>query len=195
MFYNCERARFIDPPRPEVAIPIDTIGSIERRGTHIAQLKMNGTYNEIIISPEKTVTCFTRHNTPHKAWSPNLNTLKPLIDAAKGWTVFCAELLHSKGSGIRDTNYVHDILVYDDQVLVGKTYLERWQMIASMFEETSNIHLARIHFKDFRALFEENKDSPLVEGLVFKRFAHPYIIEAPSQGMCKVRKLTKNYGF
>jgi hypothetical protein len=78
-----------------------------------------------------------RHAGNHKAWQPTAASSAHFKNLpGTGWYVFVAELLHSKGPMIKDTNYVHDVLVADGKLLLGKTYAERHAILCSLFGVT-----------------------------------------------------------
>jgi hypothetical protein len=177
----------------------------------VAQVKKNGTCSEIAVSPTKKLVTMNRHNEEHRAWSPT-----PASSAAfkalpgNGWYVILAELMHSKVPGIRDTNYIFDILVANGEYLIGTTFEERQKILYGLFyregmEATrshyvvdSNTWLARVYTKGLPKLFDlltEDQDA----GIVLK---NPKAVLEPcsrpnsnSSWALKVRRGTKNYGF
>lgn len=167
------------PPRAEHAIPPKRLSLYERK-KWIAQVKKNGTNSVIFISPEKKVFAMGRHNNQHKQWN-----FTPESEAAfksmpgKGWNVINVELMHSKVAGIRDINYIHDILVEDGQYLIGTTYAERYARLLMLFLKDQNngtqshfvlnahTWLAKNHRENFTDLFR-SLEKPEDEGLVLK---------------------------
>lgn len=202
---------YLWPPRPDRAISRDLIGFYQKRGW-LAQAKMNGTCNVIAVSPEKTLTCMNRHKETHKLWNPtdaSSAAFKAL--PGKGWYVFVAELLHSKvEGGPRDTNYVHDILVHDGDYLVGKTLVERQNLLRKLFlkgneEETAthfvinkNTWLAKNRLANLTE-FYDSLTNPEHEGIVLKDPNSKLILcsrqTANNGGQVKSRRLHKNYSF
>ncbi len=174
-----DKWQYLYPPRPEQVVSKALLPFYANQ-KWIAQVKLNGTCSVFGISPDrKSMTAFSRHNEPHKAWSPseaNLNAFKNL--AGDGWYVFVAELLHSKGN-YKNTHYIHDILVADGEYLVGKTWEERQEILHALFPDTKdtgaishtviddNTWLARNYTKGFSKLFESLTD-PAYEGVVLK---------------------------
>ncbi len=168
------------PPRPEMALPPDRLDSLEKRG-YVAQVKKNGTSNIIRVSPDGQVRCRTRRNEEHKAWAlTDKSRFRFEHLPGKGWYVFAAELMHSKVHGLRDTNYVYDILVNAGDYLIGSTFMERQKILRRIFlrrkniTETyshyvldSNTWLAKVYDSGFGDLFKTlTKDED--EGLVTK---------------------------
>jgi hypothetical protein len=136
----------------------------------------------------------------------------------KGWYVFVGELLHSKGVGVRDTIYLHDILVDDGNYLIGETYAERYERLASLCNEMPGIELSlseytsqivicpgvwltvnhQESFTDWYREINAMETNAAVEGLVFK---NPNAKLAPctprnnGAGQHKCRRTTKNLSF
>jgi hypothetical protein len=202
--------QYIFPPRPETAVPKNFLNRFEKMG-YVAQFKKNGTANVLAVSPERKLVCMTRHNEAHKAWSPTAKSSAAFENLpGKGWFVFIAELMHSKVPGLRDINYVHDIVVADGEHLVGQTFIERQDLLHDIFETskiTPNVShhvvddytwVARNHTSGFAALFDGITDIA-DEGLVLKdpkvALKIGFRASANVAGLVKCRKPHKNYSF
>lgn len=199
---------YLWPPRPENKIPSAVLGNYEK--THWCQFKKNGTCNVLIIAPDKTFKTWTRHKEAHKNWTCDQQTIQPILDVSKGWTVFVTEVLHSKVPGIRDTQYIFDILVYDGNFLFGKTFAERQALISNLFEKayigetishyivSDNIWVAKNHTSGFKEMFD-NISNPEDEGLVLKNPKAKLDLcnkQSSNNGwQLKCRKIHKNYSF
>jgi len=178
---------FLYPPRPETKNKIYPmqIPSWEARGFW-AQYKKNGTNNVMAISPDRQITARERRNIPHVMWTPSEHTRLPFLGLKGGWYVFSCELIHSKvaggaSKGLRDINYIHDILVADNAHLTGTTFAQRQEMLAVLFDApnlpiaASGSHyvidahtwLARNHTKGFAKMFAGLSGAE-DEGLVLK---------------------------
>lgn len=201
---------YLWPPRPETAIPRSALSFYEKRGW-VAQAKKNGTCNVLAVSPEKKIVAMNRHAQPHKLWSPTAASSAAFADLpGKGWYVFVAELLHSKVEGLRDTNFINDILVADGTYLVGMTFIERQSLLAKLFlkggeAETEshyvindNTWLAKNRINDFDAFFA-SLDKPEDEGIVLKNPNAPLALclkaASNSTWQVKSRRQHKNYSF
>jgi hypothetical protein len=215
--------RFLYPPRPEKAIYEMQLAYFEQQGAHFAQYKKNGTGNVMAITPQRTVVAMQRTNKAHILWSPSAHTADAFRGLkGRGWYVFVAELLHSKvaadkqkqatgsESGLKDINYINELLVADGETLTGTTFEYRQQMLAEMFGASrlpvskSGSHyvidrhtwLARNHRSGFRKLFA-GLSSPEDEGLVLKlataKLAPCQREKSNSSWQLKIRKPTKNY--
>lgn len=124
---------YLWPPRPEQALDRTLLTTMEKRG-FVTQVKKNGTCNVIFVAPDKTITTMSRHNAPHKQWTATPEVMKAFSSlGGSGWYVFVAELLHNKVAGLREVNYVHDILVNDGDYLVGRTQAERQEILRGLF--------------------------------------------------------------
>jgi hypothetical protein len=209
---------YLWPPRPEKAVPRSMLGFYERRG-YVVQTKMNGTQNLLGVAPDRTLKCMSRHNEDHKAWKPTDASAMAFKDLpGTGWYVFVAELMHSKVPGLRDINYIHDILVSDGVSLDGQTFAARQALLWTLFghevkEKTSthyvidkNTWLARnysgikgqfdaAHFDDLYLSFNK----PEIEGLVMKNpkaaLQPCYHPSSNSDWQFKCRRATNKYSF
>ena len=179
-----DKFSYLYPPRPENAIPSGLLKFYENRN-FIAQTKKNGTSNVIAVSPDRTIHAMTRHATKHKAWQPNHETQAAFQNLpGDGWYVFVAELMHSKVSGLRNINYINDILVNDGVYRIGSTFAARQKLLQRLFpncaEDSSGTHyiidehtwLAKNHTSGFLNLFGSlmtgKKGNHENEGLVLK---------------------------
>ena len=203
---------YLWPPRPDNKVSKTLLNYYEKQ-KWVAQAKLNGTCNVMAVSPDrKTIKAMTRHNEPHKLWSPSTHTAKTFADLpGNGWYVFVAELMHSKVPGIRDINYIHDVLVADGEYLVGATLAERQAILQNLFpvelaDKTPLSHfvidehtwLVRNHTAGFGNLFEK-LDAPEHEGLVLKNPQSKLSVcsrQATNQAwQVKCRRPHTNYGF
>jgi len=131
--------RYLYPPRPEIAIEPELLNSLV--GRYWLQAKKDGTNNVMAITPDRQIIAMNRHHQEHKAWRPTGSTYEAVRHAfvdlpGKGWYYFVAELLHSKGGGFRNINYINDILVADGQYLVGTTFADRQRLLLELFRPT-----------------------------------------------------------
>lgn len=196
---------YLWPPRPTTAVPVAILHTYEG---YTAQVKKNGQCEIIIISPDRKVTTFNRHQEAHKNWRPVPNEFGSLRRLpGDNWIVFVAELMHGKTTHIKNTHYIHDILVYDT-FLYGMTFVERQKLLHGLFDYLYDTHthhvvdkhiwVAKNHEKNFDALFE-SLDSIEDEGLVLKKndSTLDFCIRPTSneQWQFKCRKPHKNYSF
>ncbi len=186
-----EEYNYLWPPRPEKPIPTTSIQFYEKRNW-VAQLKMNGTCTVVFVSPEGELTFKTRHDDDHKNWTPTTKSTAIFDTLPRGnWHVFVCELLHSKTSMVKDTLYFFDVLVWEGEMLVGRTFTERMDLLQTIFDVgesdnvvslgsdgyyilNSNAWLAKTITSDLNAAWRvaENQKpeegAPLIEGIVLK---------------------------
>jgi hypothetical protein len=202
-----DRYSYIRPLRAEKAVTSAFLSHYATRGW-LAQVKLNGTNSVVFVPPKGQGEVFarTRHDTEHKAWAFTPDSIAAFERVrTNNWSVFNAELMHSKGNGIKDTHYLHDVLVLDGVYLLGRTYQERYELLTRAFKpvrEGSTSHhvvdshtwLAKNHTADFRNLFNslvEGKD----EGLVLKNPQAHLTVTPDKSWTVKCRKFSSNYGF
>ena len=188
---------YLWPPRPEKAIPPTMLSYYESKGW-LAQIKLNGTCNVLAVNPERHIVAMSRHKEPHKLWTPNADSERAFAHLpGNGWYVFVAELLHSKVAdpGLKNINYIHDMLVADGEMLNGSAYQARLDFLYALFSRhidaqeqpdsishtviDANTWLAKSHCSglailggtmmgDFEKLFAETAKHKEMEGLVLK---------------------------
>lgn len=205
---------YLWPPRPDDAVPVQMLPMMERRG-YQAQIKKNGTCNVLAVGPDKEIIAKSRHKEDHKLWRPDLNKLSAVRALpGKGWYVFVAELMHSKvkleDGGVRDTNYIHDMLVCNGEYLVGVSQADRHKMLCDLFkvetlEETYSHYVVDQYTwiaKQFTSGFTDlynSLTSVQDEGIVLKDPKARLTIcskqGSNNKGMLKCRKRHANYSF
>ncbi len=197
---------FIKPPRAEQAIPSILFPLYEKRG-YWGQIKKNGTNNIIAVSPDKQLTTWERHGNPHKLWSFTEASAAAFKSLPGGWHVINTELMHSKTPGIKDTNYIHDILVHDGEFLVGTTYAQRYAILQKLFLNNAqgstpshwiiNAHtwLARNFRESFQAIFAGIAEPKVDEGIILKDPNMTLSVNTNNSWLVKARVPHKNYSF
>jgi hypothetical protein len=204
---------YLWPPRPECAVPFEAVGMYVRKGWW-AQVKKNGTCT-VIAARGDEVIFKTRHATDHDLWRP-LPEHAAFFQGSPRWTVFAAELLHSKTPHIKNELFLFDVLVHDGEHLVGSTFAERQRLLHTAYERMvpkfravdcglgayavgPYVRLLRSYAgrQDAEALWRSLKLED--EGLVLKD-PHAKLkvcITGSSNGgwQVKVRRPTKNYSF
>lgn len=217
-----DQYRYLWPPRPEQAQAATLLHTYEREGWW-AQAKLNGQCLPLAIGPRignipRQVLARTRHGDVESSkWTPGAR-----IDAlaaslpGDGWYVLVGEALYT--NGLRDTLYLHDVLVDDGDYLVGVTMADRQERLADLLgwpfvgpfvvgevsgpwshaEIMPGIWLARNHLTGFRWLWD-HRPFLHVEGLVLKDPNAPLRLcaseKANSAGLAKCRYTTKTLSF
>jgi hypothetical protein len=163
------------------------------------------------VAPDRSLKVMRRDRTEHKAWKPLPETNEAFSRLpGKGWYVFTAELLHSKVPGLRNINYIHDILVADGNYLIGSLFADRQAVLRHLFPTTTQsidghyyvideyTWLAHNYTSGFRALFASLSRAD-DEGLVLKnpkaRLELCLREDSNSAWQYKCRRETKNYKF
>lgn len=204
---------YLWPPRPEKPAPPSLLKHFEQCG-YVAQHKLNGTCNVIAVPPDRSrLVCMNRHADEHKAWQPTAKSSAAFRALrGKGWWVFVAELMHSKVPGIRDVNFLNEVLVADGVHLSGTTFIERQQIINdafarllatagetdSHFDLDGHTWIAKLHTQGFSRIFK-GLTRPEHEGLVLKdpraRLVQCGRPSANAKWQVKVRRPHENYAF
>lgn len=210
MSHEYKEFKYLYPPRPEFALTYDRIPYYESDGW-VGQYKKNGTCTIIAMSPEGEFHAMNRHAENHKAWNLT-DHIKEFLKRTlpkNGWTVLVAEILHSKTPTIKDTIYIHDIIVAGSKQLVGTTFGERQKILNKMlpggvehyshFELDTKVWRAKILTKNIVDAFHSIKDTSIDEGIVLKKLNGKlkdcYKSDANKAWQAKVRYATKNYQF
>jgi hypothetical protein len=170
--------QYLWPPRPEKAVPVSSIGFMASMGGYGAQVKKNGTCT-VIFARGKEVIFKTRHGEDgnHKAWTPKPEHIKFFQSKGDKWNVWVAELIHSKTPHIKDQLYIFDKIVHEGVQLVGKTFMERMDILHADWKPLKDegdqirvgphVSVAKVFTEDFLEIWKTLK--PEDEGLVFKR--------------------------
>ena len=204
-------ATFLYPPRPVAKIIPGLLGFYENRG-YWGQIKKNGTCSILGVGPNGEIYTRTRHGEDHKIWRPSEESLQPFKAMANGkWRVYVVEVMDAKTPLIKDTIYVHDIIVNNGEILEGTTFSERQELLQRIFlvrpsnggmgyiNYTEKIWLAILIKSGFKAIFDSIDDPKVDEGLVLKdpsgKLKPMWRENANSGWQVKCRKPHKNYGF
>jgi ATP-dependent DNA ligase len=174
---------YLWPPRPKTAMkPFSPqFEKIKEKSNYRAQLKLNGQRNVIYISPKGEVDMWNRHKERHRNYKlPDWlrDQILDVLDIKKKWIVIDGELLHAKDATTKNILYWWDVLVCDNEYLLGHTYEERFQMLRDrvktqesenwISKATDNIWVAdMIGPEDYEKAWEQTATS-YVEGFVFK---------------------------
>lgn len=127
---------FIYPPRPAKDPISRAQWAYPRKYGMVAQYKLGDSRNELSYLPDGSYEMFTRHGTPHKAYKvpafldAEIRAARKLLGlSANQWSYLDGGVLHSKHPTIDNTIVIWDILVRDDEYLLGTTYEERHQWL------------------------------------------------------------------
>jgi ATP-dependent DNA ligase len=204
-----ESFQYIFPPRPKNPIQIKDI-SMWDNDMMVAQSKMNGS-NCTIYMNGQNVYVYNRHGQRMSNFDIDSKEISNLYNG-KGWMVLNGEYLNkSKKNEFGETfNHkfcVFDILVYDGNYLIGKTFQERIELLDGFYGKpenylssiSQNVFRIKSYYSDFENLYNSLVGIDMVEGLVLKRKSAKLEVGSTennnTKSQIKVRKATKNYKY
>ena len=211
---NYNSFRYIFPPRPKNAIP-DSDLNFWDNDSLVAQPKLNGS-NCVIFTNGEKLMIMNRHS----QYMTNVDIQRQeVLDLFKGepgkWMVLNGEYLNkSKQDENRQTfNHklvIFDILVYNSDYLVGKTFEERINLLDELYGQkdseksylysiSNNVYRVKSFESGFKSLYDQLTPIDMIEGLVLKRKNARLEIGNTEnnniKSQLKARKATKNYKF
>ena len=204
--------RYIFPPRPKNAIP-DTELEFWDNGSLIAQPKLNGSNCVIFTNGEKTIV-MNRHNQRLTNFNISDNEIKDIY-RGEGWMILNGEYMNKSKSDENNQVFNHkfvifDILGFNSEYLVGKTFEERIQLLDSiygqvdsekeyLFKVTENFYRVKSYVGDFKSIYDKFTTIDMIEGLVMKRKNARLELGTSennnTKSQLKCRKATKNYKY
>lgn len=211
---------YLYPPRTEAKLPFDLSSPVlqawEKARDAIAQYKLNGSRNLIVIDPQDNITFWNRHKEQQRNYQPPtglLSQIRALQYPHGAWNIIDSELMHFKTQTIKNSVYVFDVLVWNNEYLVGDKYEQRFNLVKSLgisdfFPLDNTSHDGKIWIAEnmlapkWEAAWNAALKIDAVEGLVLKRagavsklqFAGNSVVNN-SGFMCRVRKPFKNSQF
>lgn len=205
--------RYIFPPRPKNAIP-DSELNFWDNGSLIAQPKLNGSNCVIFTNGEKSVV-MNRHNQRLSNFQLSDSEIKDIYRGTGGWTILNGEYLNKSKSDETGQSFNHkfiifDILAFDGEYLVGKTFEQRVSLLDSLYGTVDseknylysvslNVYRVKSYQSDFKNIYDELTPIDMIEGLVLKRKSARLEVGTSEnnniKSQLKCRKPTKNYKF
>ena len=214
-----EKYSYIFPPRPVETTHHTELDKYDN-GDFICQPKYNGTCCNVFIS-ETEVIVMNRHK--GKITSPYSHIDFKGLHSGKGWMVLCGEFLNKNKKGEDGTPFnlkfiIWDILVYENNYLLGSTVMERMDLLERLFPCTkmivdekfqslthacftrfANVYKAPTYHVAFQKLYKSIVDTDVYEGLVIKRKSAKLTLGLTEKNnnswQIKCRKPTLNYKF
>lgn len=176
----------------------------------VAQPKLNGS-NCTIYMNGQNFYIYNRHGQRMSNFYIDLKEISNLYKG-KGWMVLNGEYLNkSKKNELNETfNHkfcIFDILVFENNYLVGKTFQERIDLLDSFYGKpenylssiSQNVFRIKSYYSDFENLYNSLVGIDMVEGLVLKRKSAKLEVGSTEnnniKSQIKVRKPTKNYKY
>ena len=206
---------YIYPPRPSNAIPTSEIDSYDNESM-FCQIKLNGS-NCVIFTNGIDIHIMNRHNQPLTNFQiTKEEIIRDLYKSSNGqWQIINAEYLNKNKKDEKNQTFNHklvvfDILTFESDYLVGKTFQERVNLLDSIYGKvecdkdylykiSDNIYRVKSYSTDFKSLYDRLSNIDMVEGLVMKRSKAKLELGVSeknnTRSQIKVRKPTKNYRF
>ena len=206
---------YIYPTRPKNAAPVSDIQRYDN-GAMLGQVKSNGS-NCLIFTNGIDWRIHNRHN--DRLTNFNLSALEMsnnLFKCERGkWMVLNGEYMNKAKNDERGNLFNHklvlfDILVFDSEYLIGKTYQERVDLLDKLYGVnesdhehyhaiSENIYKVKTYYSGYGELYKKIVEVDMLEGLVLKRKTARLELGLTennnSKSMIKFRKETKNYKF
>ena len=209
-----DKWRFIFPPRPRNAISPDDLNFWDN-GTLICQSKLNGS-NATIYTDGKKVVVMNRHGQRLTNFRLIDEEVKSIYRGDGGWLILNGEYLNKNkmdetGQSFNHKFVIFDILCYDSDYLVGKTFEERVQLLDTLYgkldsekeylyKNSENVYRVKSYVDNFKSLYDKlTQNNQLMEGLVLKRKSARLELGTSennnTKSQIKCRVATKNYKY
>lgn len=205
--------RYIYPPRPKNAIP-DSELNFWDNGSLIAQPKLNGS-NCVLFTDGSKFIAMNRHGQRLTNFQLSDAELKSIYRGTGGWTILNGEYLNKSKLDENGVSFNHkfvifDILSFDGEYLLGKTFQERIQLLDELYGQkksekdylysVSENVLRVVSYQDnFKSYYDKLTPIDVIEGLVLKRKTAKLELGSTennnTKSQIKCRKATKNYKY
>jgi ATP-dependent DNA ligase len=205
--------RYLYPPRPKNAISPDDLNFWDSNSL-LAQPKLNGS-NCLIFTNGVKVVVMNRHNQRLTNFRLTDEEVKSLYRGNGGWMILNGECLNKSkmdetGQPFNHKFVIFDILCFDGDYLVGKTFEERVQLLDTLYDQincekeylfgiSENVYRVKSYLSGFNDLFNKLTPIDMIEGLVMKRRNARLEIGSSEmnnvKSQIKCRKATKNYKY
>ncbi len=212
MIYN--QFRYIFPPRPKNAIPPKDLVYYDDQGGFLGQPKIDGS-NCVIFTNGIELKIMNRHGQVLSGVTINSEISALFRGNIGNWIVLNGEYLNKakkdeSGISFNHKLIIFDILVYDSEYLLGKTFLERVELLDNIYGSedsdkdylhsiSENIFRVKTYTDNFSDKFNHLSKIDMVEGLVLKRSKAKLEFGSSSdnnsKSQLKCRKPTKNFKF
>ena len=204
---------FIYPPRPKNSIMSSELDFYENQGM-TGQIKTNGS-NCVLSTNGIDCKIMNRHGQRLTNFRLTNDEIKSIYRGNGNWIAINCEYLNKNKSDETRRPFNHkliifDILVYNGDYLVGKTFEERISLLDELYDKvdsekeylykiSENVYRVKSYDTGFKMLFDKYTPIDLVEGLVLKRKnAKLEISSGPEnnwRSQIKCRKKTLNYKY
>jgi len=205
--------RYLYPPRPKNAISPNDLTFWDNNSL-LAQPKLNGS-NCLIFTNGVKVVVMNRHNQRLTNFRLTDEEVKSLYRGNGGWMILNGEYLNKSkmdetGQPFNHKFVIFDILCFDGDYLVGKTFEERVQLLDTLYDQincekeylfgiSENVYRVKSYLSGFNDLFNKLTPIDMIEGLVMKRKNARLEIGSSEmnnvKSQIKCRKATLNYKY
>jgi hypothetical protein len=179
-----EKYSYIFPPRPKNAINPEELNSWDNHSL-IGQPKLNGSNCTIYTNGTQSIV-MNRHNSRLSGFNLSQSEINSLFRGSNSkWLVLNGEYLNKSkkdetGSDFNHKFVIFDILVYNSDYLVGRTFEERIKILdelygtnksekSYLYSINENTYRVKSYENGFSSLFEDLTPIDVIEGLVLKR--------------------------
>jgi hypothetical protein len=160
--------QYIFPPRAQDAIPREDTTTYGELGW-IAQLKYNDSRCIVKYCDNGEIQLWNRHAERFRTYFPPAELIEELHEIGERLkiepgtvTMLDGGLLHQKHTAIKDTIVLWDILVHNDQHLIGTTYRNRYHQLAATATNEPWVYTHQTHDSiEFGHKFTTNTFIPL----------------------------------
>jgi hypothetical protein len=175
--------RYIFPPRPKNAVNPEDLDFWDNKSL-ICQPKLNGS-NSSIYTNGKKIIIMNRHGQRLTNVRVSDSEILSLYRGNGGWMILNCEYLNKSkkdetGSDFNHKFVIFDILVYNSDYLVGRTFEERIKILdelygtnksekSYLYSINENTYRVKSYENGFSSLFEDLTPIDVIEGLVLKR--------------------------
>ena len=180
----------------------------------IVQCKLNGS-NSTIYTDGKKVIVMNRHGQRLTNVRVDDSEILSLYRGNGGWMILNCEYLNKNkmdetGQPFNHKFVIFDILCYDGDYLVGKTFEERINLLDTLYDKnesekeylysiSTNVYRVKSYRNGFKDFFDKYTPIDMIEGVVLKRSNARLEVGASEQNnvksQIKCRKATKNYKY
>ena len=175
---------YLYPPRPRNAISPDDLNFWDETNSMIGQCKLNGS-NSTIYTDGKKIIVMNRHGQRLTNVRVDESEILNLYRGTGGWMILNCEYLNKSkmdetGQPFNHKFVIFDILCYDGDYLVGKTFEERINLLDALYGQkdcekdylfgiSENVYRVKSYLTGFNELYNKLTQIDIIEGLVMKR--------------------------
>lgn len=205
--------KYIYPPRPKNAIPNSELDFYDNNSL-LGQPKMNGS-NCTIYTNGETFYIMNRHKQVLTNFKLTKEEILSMYKGDGNWIAINGEYLNKNkldetGKTFNHKFIIFDILVLNNDHLIGKTFEERVGILDMLYGKNNsekeylyavseNIYRVKTYYNDFSNLYNDLTKIDMIEGLVLKRKNARLEMGTTEnnniRSQIKARKPTKNYKF